>query len=593
MPGGFPRTLRLRRAVMLLGLAVSLISVQGIRGEDRIAAPSELYRLVAADAGGCVEVFQLEQAWPAVRDSAWFARVKKLPVYQEWTNSDDYRQLLKAQQEIEQRLGQPIETLVYEMLGRSALLAIYPQESGVGAVLITRASSPESLRKVVDLWNREQPQELESRSHAGQKYTARISSTGSSLYYAALDDVFILSDRESLLQQTLKLKSGGRSLRDEALFEESIADFTASDHVRVIINPRKWDATLGVNSPQADAGQKLIATLWKTCRSVTVGLVLREGPVVQVTANYDRTNSSSRWTKYLNETRGESGLLHRAPGDSLFVFAGRARWMWIDDALRQFSQPEQLKGWHRGQQVLRGLCLGLDPVADILPQIGPDWSLFVVPGRDPSADGPAIDAALIWQLTPTKTGGTIPAGKSSDLADPPDLRSALDNALRTALNFWVAAHNSREGEATAVIRQRGPVAARIQWIERIGPYRPAYLLSSEHLVLGTSPAVLEGFQKQDRGTSISASSDYIRWSARYFPENNQIAFLNVAQVRRLLQTHRGQIVRQSGAQSPQKIERRLDRLDEWLQVLDGAFIAGALEADRIRVVLGLVAAPVP
>lgn len=570
----------------------TLVVVAGLVRSAGAAEPDALYRLVDRDAALCMEFHDLERALPAFWQSPWMARIEQQPLYQGWRNSGDYQKLEAARTEIARVAGKPVETLVADLFGKSVLLVLTPannKEAQTIGLLLTRTRSAEVLQAAVEAWNTAERQETKPREHAGLGYFVRIKAADNSkLYYATLGDTFVLSSDEASVQQTLARHAAPLdqpSLLKDQNFLQALAELPNTP-VRVYINPRRWDEAMHLKEAAAgsDPFGRAIAAGWKACRSLTLGLHLDHGPVLEASLRYDSAESAALWQEFVSRTQGSAEFLPLVPADALVAFAGRTNFQWVEGVLKALVKPNQ-PGWKQFRQVAKGLCLGQDPITQLLPQFEANWGMYLIPGLRNADDAAPVDALIAWQIPHLELS---PLAKPAE-GKPSEFRKAIDNALQAGLNFWAVARNS-ELDAETVVRSEDSTATTIRWLDHVGPYRPAYALTSNYLVLATSREAIDQFT-QPSAAGMATTLAYQKLAKRYFPEANQQLLVNVLQARNLLQQRRPQLVRYVSSLNrltPEQNERRLTRLEELLQILDGGFIAGHLGPDRVRIVVGAV-----
>jgi hypothetical protein len=539
------------------------------------AEPTDLYRRVNPDVGVCVELVDLARVWPQVRDSGWFAKLRESPAARQWTGSDDFQKLLKTKRDIEAALQQPLIELANDLFGRQTLLAITPGDAAPQVLLITRARSAEALDAALTRWDRLDPAESSKRSIDGQTYFVRVPrKAGQPVAYAIQQDVLLLSSTEATLKEALVRTDG---LLSDPQFQAGYKTLRDENAVRLFARLRAWDKPFAVDSSleSADHGRRLAAQVWKACHTVTVGLEPRDGIVVDAHVHYD-PNASPAWQQFVAEARGPVKIFERVPADALAAFGGRFRWTWFDMAIRHLSPPEKIADWDKALQAAQGLFLGHDPVQTVAPSFGPESGAYVVPGGSAAPEWAPLDAIVAFNVQP------------SGVESEPTLSHGLHNALRTGLNVWAAVRNAQGEEYHAVVKTREPDELGITWLQGLAAWQPGFASTAAHLVLGSSPEAIEQYLRIDADHSLAADTRFRQWVERDCPQAGQILTVNVTGVRDWLRLHGPKLARHLKSNvTPEKVEQRLNRLDELLQPVDRVSLATQFEPDQARILFTL------
>ena len=203
---------RLRKlAPIWVFLALALrVAIGGERSE-------KLLKLVGDDVGLCVELSQLESEVPAMIRSPLAARVKSSQLYRDWLESDDYKKLVRSRDSIEKDAGRPFDELVYELLGKSVVVAVYPSETkSLEAVVLTEMAGDKTIDWLLESWRRKKTYTIEALSHRGQAYFRRAhampkNTALETLYYLRLGRIFAVSDKETMIRRVIDLHLANQS----------------------------------------------------------------------------------------------------------------------------------------------------------------------------------------------------------------------------------------------------------------------------------------------------------------------------------------------------------------------------------------------
>lgn len=596
---------RSRMAMALLALSIALLG--GNRAAWAASAPDELLKLVPSDVGLCVEFRDLEHELPRIHNSRIAERFRETPIYRAWTSSRQHEQLVRVSAAIEKGTGQPVPELARQLFGRELVLALLqPPGRPATGVLLTRASSGEFLQKAVGLWNALDGKEASAREYAGQTYFSasrpeRSKRPPETVYYLVRDDILALSDNEPMIRRVAALaraigkepgQQPGRenqesSLAESSLYREARADLPQQCLASIFLNPRAWDGMLGIEraAEADDVGARLIAQVWRGCRSLMVGLRAQDGLIVDVVASVDSQRAGTGWERLVAQSSGAADFVGRVPADALGVMTGRGTFGEFATLVASLIRPQDSQAMQRTRQVARGLALGRDPLSEGLQLLHGNWGIYLQASA-PKAEGAdteqlPIQAVAAWELPETSDAVEQRGG--------PSLRKALENAVEFGLNLWAADRNSKRGEPLTVIRSAAHGSVQVRWLEGLGVASPAYAFVERYFVVATTPKVLEQFVKRNAAQSLLQFSEYKRLSEAHFPGASHVMYVNLAALRHTLSEQRPTITAQLariGNATVEQVESRLERLDPLLNLVDGAFATATLKADRLRLVFG-------
>lgn len=591
------------RLVLLAALLIGMAEPGRACAADR---PLDAIDLVGADVALCIELKNLRDELPRLKDSRLFRRLQSLAVYRRWQEGSHYQQLVKDKGELEQAFGQPAEVFIRELMGRQAVFALYLPPAGrpVG-VLITRAASAAAVETAVAAWNQAGKHETRERLHRGQVYFSRsaMSSAGQvadTTYYVTLGKLFAVSDRETAIQAVIerhrtRQATTGKPDTPPAASSETPAlsrhtDYCALEEAltgdpitKIYIAPRAWDATFQIESALSGTNpvSRTLARGWQSCHAIMVGGFIRDGVVFETIIKCP--GSTPAVANFLHRTKGPPAeLLGKIPETIVVAFIGRFDWgilgRWVE---AEFGADHEQ--FVRFRQMARGLCLGYDLFSDILPELGQNWGFYIIPALDSRRKGWPIDGIAVWELpAPAKDSS------SGNPDERPTLQVALDNALNTGLNLWAAFYNSRQPSTTAVVRTRKQGADSIRWVQGLAAYQPAYAITGQYCIFGSSPAAVEGFL-QGAKRPLTRNAEYLRWSKLFFRDENQQCFFNITRWREVLVDRQPQLVKylsETQKTPAAAVEQKLASLLDLLQLFDGAFVVAGAHQERVRLVIG-------
>lgn len=549
----------------------------------------DLVQYVGDDAGLCLEISGLNRRIPEVKKSVFFTRVESLPIYIAWKQSQEFRKLAQIQKAVERQTGEPFGRFAMNLFGESVLLAVYPRESNEPAgVLLFRAADGETLEQALSVWNRDEQVNLETISLAETRYFKRTeekpnrANSARPQFYFVHNDLFAISDEENLIQDIARRTLGraeNQSLSENDNYLMAKNSLPEGCWAALYFHPPSWKTAWEFDEGKSRA-EKFVAGLWKRCRAVSAGLRAEKGLAVDVVLHYDPNDLPERWRRLVERTSGFPEFLHQVPENALLVFAGKQDLAGIDQLLTAEMDEQARRQWQNARQIVRGLLLGMDLFDDVLPQFRPNWGFYVVPRMPLDPEAVPVEGLLAVELPP------VPANKN-----PITVRKALENALSTGFNL-LAMQASDTPDRPASVQSETKAGADVHWVDSLGPYRPAYCVSSDYLIFASSPAVIKDFLSPDE-RKLTKSRVFRLWSQRENPPEGQLLFVSWQAIREFLRKHHDFLVDQAvefHALPRDEAETRLTRLQDVLEVLDGVYLGIQIREDRIHITTGGITA---
>jgi hypothetical protein len=464
-----PARPRLPGAAWTLGLLLALAAPAAAAPRD------ELLRLVPNDVGFCLLLQDLRGHAAALQNSPFIEQVRNSPVGRALRNAQELTRLDAIEANVlRAHLDTDWTRLREDILGDALVLAYKPGPAGKpdeeqGLVLV-RARAAKPLADLIARVNAMQKEsgklkELSEREYRGLKYYKRVDDRDTG-YYSLRGPVLMYSGQEDMLRQALERASAAESAPESAV-ARALREMGAEQALLALwINPRALDAEVEAKGAQAAekeparaAGQKTAALCWKALDTVVVAVHLERDLRVSLGLRGRPEQMPAGVRRFLAELARPSDLWRVFPDNALFAVAVRVNAAALFDAIGDFLPPEgraalrnDIDAW------LDAFLLGQDFVKDVLPAIGPDWGLCVVP---PAAGDkgwfPQVLAAVRVDAA---------------VADP------IEQGLLTALQGVVFWHNTAHPDRLLRVRK-----------EKVGNQEVKYLAGDRALPTGVQPAL--------------------------------------------------------------------------------------------------------
>lgn len=531
-------------------------------------------RLVGDDVGVCIEVHGFAAHFAEWQSSPLVNRLRNWPVYQSWKRGREYAELRKVMRAVEKETKAPFDQVLNQLVGTSVVLTVTPRgvSDPPSVLFATYLENEDTARAVIAAWNRERNTNVETVSFAGGEYLRRTKNgSAEQHFYWLSNSLFAVANNEDLLKRTINRAGTADttgSLRKSPAYTQCRKALWSDAWATFFLNPRAWDDQVQASGSPAERG---LATAWKRLQAVGVAIRGDAGLTAEATVQFDSAQLPERWTKFLNRTAGTAGFLNRVPANALCVFAGRHDLSGVDKLITA-AVPEQERNALRTMRMFaRGLLAGRDVFADVLPALSPNWGMYVVPNTEQNTDAPANVVLAFEYQDSEKDGVTI--------------REALDNGLHTGLNVLAASNDGMN------VRTQEENGVTLRSVTGLGPYQPGFGLTDSDLVFSSSPEAIKQFLAKPAGRPLADAAPFTAWQQRFFPDDNQVFFLNMAEVTRFIGDQRAFFLKMSARKlSNDEANERLDRFIEGMGLIDAAFIAARAEEHGVHITAGLVTA---
>ncbi|MCI0461378.1 MAG: DUF3352 domain-containing protein [Gemmataceae bacterium] len=494
------------RSAFLLTLLVAPFAV----GPALAQTPrEELIRLVPRDIGFCLVIGDLRTQYDKLVRSPWIKAVRESPLGKTLLNAPEIAQFGKLEEALRKGLGVSWAQLRDDILGDAVVLAYRPGPPGKpeqeqGALMLW-ARNRELLARLVERLNEEQKRagelkEIQSGTHRGLKYQRRVEKDGESFYH--LDGpVLVFTAQEEMLLGILDQRANPKAPAALPMVERLRRVGTDKALATLWVNPRAFDAELSEQAKalKGDEGHALKAFLsyWRGLDGVSVALTVDGDPEVVLAAHARLDGLPGPARRLFAEAGKVSDLWGRFPKDSIFTAAARVDVPALFEAIGEFLTPEARKAIADDLQNKLGLPLNHALTKQILPTLGPDCGLCVLPPEG-KQDRPQVLVAL--RVRPGS--GPVPADRS------------LMQMLQLFAGLAVFEHNLKNKEPMH-LKKETQEGVEVHYFsgKKFPPgVRPAFALKGGYLLLASSPEAVRRFAAEAGPLPDGPSAPLVRLS---------------------------------------------------------------------------------
>lgn len=595
-----PSKVNLSLPMLILPIAVLAAAASPSWGDDA-AKSRRLISLVGSDAGLCIELRDYSEHRQRFVNSEFFRRLSASPLTAKLLDSADVRRLKEAQARLEKLAGKPFHELFADVAGRSVVLAAYPQDSGEPAgVFLAQTADAVALQSVVRVWNEADPQSVNtSLKHRGAEYFRRDRRSRSNrpLYFATLNDVLAVSDREDMIRKVIDLQKAGapepgqrtattnatRSLAESANYRAAMKSLRGRPLAVAYVNPRRWDRMFVAAATPESGNEKLApgARIWKSILWIAAAVRVENGIVGDTVVEFDRDKLPAALNDSAGRVAGSSTFLDRIPADALIAVAGRFDPVGVEQVMKAAPDLGKVQGIGRA-------LLGVAP-AEVLGKLRESYGFFVIAGKGSQEDG---DGAFL----------PFEALAAVELADDPEAawRDRLETGLANATQFLATSYNiqvaDRPNAKQLVLKSDRRKNLTIRWVESLQGYRPAVAVARRFLIVASRPELAAAFDERATDELLVSLPSFQQWKKEYFPTHNQLAYVNVQLVREHLKGNAAAVLapwtstEEAQRERSEKMESRFADAIAALELVDALFLASDLRESRVRLTFGCVAA---
>jgi hypothetical protein len=522
-------------------------------------------------------------------ESPWVQRIAGSALFGRWVGSPAYQAARATVGKIEAAFGQPLSTVLSQLLAGGVLITIDPEEGeAADFIVIGLAENNQIVEQTILLWNRldnVSPQPAEGPPGEPVVYE-RQKPGDEPLFYATAGRLWLLGNRLASVRKHLELGSQGlvRSLAHES---------STPPLVSVRLRTAAWNRAIELDKGliATDPFQRWLAGQWVALHELTGEIDLRSGPTVRITAKWDAQNSSIRWQDWVRLVTGaRADVFDRAPAGTLVALGGRIQ---PGLALQFLPTPEdeaERQELRKLGKILKGVCLGLDFVDDILSKVAVDWGMYVLPRSPTEADLLPVGMLFAWKMPPSEPGD--PRGGQ--------VGRALVNALQAGLSVWATVQNDREDAGPVAVRLttdvNGPESDELLHLEGLPWGRPGFALTDGYLVVASHPELIREFASPSQASARLAARLEQLWPNRKGITSDQqvLAHVSVGAIRTWLESSQSDIARAiavARGTEAEKVERSLERLSELLEVCDDLLLGLQFAPESVSVELRWVTTP--
>jgi hypothetical protein len=529
----------------------------------------------------------------------------KLPAVKAWFETEKYRQLETARDQIEQVFKTSLAEIRDRILGDGVVFALdlLPEAlndpSQARGLLILKASDPALLHRLLDTFNTIQRNNgeivaLVPRTWKGTAYFVRefpaASQRRSDAYVTFPDGTFAISNAEEMIRHVIEGKSPGTvesgipavanfPILDPQLPKQALA--------RLFIDPRMILSLLKNAHGPRSPGHVLLERYVSALKAGGAALVVHEGRVAIQTAE---VFEHDKFHVLLGEWTAPAAAatvipLDHFPACVLAVGSFRVNFPALYQGLNHLVPEADRPRLANIETVLRGILLGQDLRSRVLPNLGPRILTFVETPIDEKLNpvkGITSHPANKWpfpMVLVLELGGESkrsPGSDSSEAAGVP-IAAALENALNTLLAMLTFDEQRGKGGARIVCRDVGGLS--IKTLDPPIPFAFALDHQGHRLIVGNSADTVA--RHLTATTHPEAATRFHRIRELAFPDAQSFVCFDLAAFQSVIASHRdrlAELISSKEHRARDEVARDLDQAAALAGVFEAAFWANRIDA---------------
>jgi hypothetical protein len=461
------------------------------------ASRSSLVDLIPADFGLCLVVHDLRGQHERMLKSAWFTAFRKTAAGQAVFGSPELQKLAAVERELAKVFEVDWSTFRDEILGDDVLLAYRPPLPGKAAeegLVLLRTRQPALLARLIERLNEAQRNNgelraLDTLTYKDKTYYTR-NDRGKEVFYLLDGPLLAVASNEETLRSVLERAQAPGP--DAALWRERFRRAGAEgSFLALAVNPR----VLGLGHKATEGA---LPPFWQALEAIFITVQPAEALEVRLSIQANPEQLPTWLRSALLGTSGPSSLWQRFPDDTVATLAGRTNFAEALTTLTEMTPPAKRAHLAEAAQRSLGAVTGLDFFKDILPNVGPDWGICVLPVAEPQ---------------------NVPGALIALAVHPGSNALAVDQALHRALQLFaglaVLDYNKNHPDAMrqeTVLQDK--VEVRFLNCDKLFPagFQPAYALKDGYLVLASSPEAVLRF-RAGAGAAPTGDTAVLRISA--------------------------------------------------------------------------------
>jgi hypothetical protein len=448
----------------------------------------ELLSLLPDDFAVCLVMHDLRGHSERWSRSDWLKTFRHSPTGKSLLAAPELQQLARWQNELKNHFDLDGPTLCNDIFGDTVMLAYSPgpegkQEQERGLFLI-RAGKPARLKQFIDQLNQAQIGNGEVKSvtavrYKEKSYHRRVEAKKTQYYYFD-EPLLAVSSREELIRGVIDKQAHSTKANPWAKrFQRAGAD---QAFVTMCFNPRGVEPDF-IKGHQKPSG---LPKYWQALEGIFVTLSIQDAAELRVSVQANRDALPSWIRPVFTDTNSSSSVWQYFPESSIATISAQTDLSGLMDALQLLLPEKERKSVPVLLQRTIGAILERDLFKEVLPNIGPDWGVCVLPAK--SAE----------QLPQTIFAVAVKPGSKK-----PPLDQKIYQSLQFFARFALIDYNTKHlDEIRLQTLMQDKVEVSYLSNDKLFPpgLQPACALKDGFMIFASSPEAILQFHRREMNT---------------------------------------------------------------------------------------------
>jgi hypothetical protein len=413
----------------------------------------------------------------------------------------EMQQLERVQADLKKNLDLDWPTLRDDLLGDTLVLAYSPgpknQPDEERGLILLHARKPDRLRQFIDRFNDAQKTsgeltDLADLQYHGHTYHRRKQGAKTQFYFVK-DSLLVFTVKEELLHAFLDRRAA--PAKESAWGKRFKKAGAEQAFLTMCVNPRALDAELVPSGKKDDP----FPSYWRALDAIFVTVAIKDEAEVRLSIQAN-TEQLPKWARSsFTQTAATSSLWDRFPEQSIATIATQTDFAGLADSLKLLMPEKDRKKLTSDWQGGIGAIVRLDLFKDLLPNIGPDWGICVLPSNDAK------------QLPQTIVALAVRPGSNA-----PPVDQTLVKALEIFASIAILDHNKNNPDAPIRLEtvSQGKVEVKYLAGDKAFPpgVAPAFALKDGFLLFASAPEAIARFRLREKKPSERKETPLVRIS---------------------------------------------------------------------------------
>jgi hypothetical protein len=405
-------------------------------------------------------------------------RLRQAKILNTGVEAEVLRRWKELDQSVQSRVGVGLETLRKEVFGLSIALAYWPKNDGETGLFLVRARSADSLEQTLQALFRLHGSEPPRRNYSGVEYWTSKEGERQQ-FLVTIGPIGLLTDDEEAVRRVIQTSKGAPSWAADPVFALMRKATPTGALVTVFILSRNLDAKLN-EKPGANPGEAKIHeaadAIWKSIEWVSMTAQVETELGFGMHASVDRSKLPPALAR--ETPTGAGRIPTQGLTGTIASYSTHLDVAWLADLVGRIAVESDPKDAAAGARFLRSMFMGIDPLTELAPQLGPRVGFSIL------EDGKNSPAGVFGlELRPTK--------QKDGLASQEEL---IEQALRFAA-LVLTFEADKKGDNGWRMRVESVDGARVHVASggKLLPagVEPCFTVHGGWIVFATSPEVLK------------------------------------------------------------------------------------------------------